>query len=434
MQELKLPNLGEGIDHGDVVRVLVHKGDTVRRQQTVIELETDKALIEVPCEVAGTVVEVLIGEGDRIKVGQVILKVEVDEGAQTGSTEPAADRQAAAVEAEEDGIAETKDRPPASEQKAAQDVPARQQLLPPASADFAPEMVAPAAGPATRRLARELGVDLALVSGSGRGGRVTREDVREFVSNRMQGGGAVPAAAAAVELPDFSQWGGIERTPLNAVRRTTAKHLGQTWPLIPLVTQFDSADVGQLEDLRRRFKPEAEERGVHLTITVLLLKALISALKAHPRFNEQLVLKHYYHIGVAVDTPRGLLVPVLRDVDRKSVWQMAGELAELADRAREGKVDLSELRGASFSLSNQGGIGGEHFTPLVNHPEVAILGVGQTRIKPVWDEASAKFRPRLTMPLALSYDHRVADGADAARFITQLKHSLEDPLRLLLGL
>jgi len=242
-------------------------------------------------------------------------------------------------------------------------------------------------------------------------------------------------------LPDFSQWGGIERTPLNAVRRTTAKHLGQTWPLIPLVTQFDSADVGQLEDLRRRFKPEAEERGVHLTITVLLLKALISALKAHPRFNasldlanEQLVLKHYYHIGVAVDTPRGLLVPVLRDVDRKSVWQMAGELAELADRAREGKVDLSELRGASFSLSNQGGIGGEHFTPLVNHPEVAILGVGQTRIKPVWDEASAKFRPRLTMPLALSYDHRVADGADAARFITQLKRSLEDPLRLLLGL
>jgi pyruvate dehydrogenase E2 component (dihydrolipoamide acetyltransferase) len=445
MQEIKLPNLGEGIDHGDVVRVLVHKGDTVRRQQTVIELETDKALIEVPCEVAGTVVEVLIGEGDRIKVGQVILKVEVDESAQAVAREPAADRQAPAVEAEAKETAEAKDGPQSSESPARQpalDQPGRQQLLPPASANFAPELVAPAAGPATRRLARELGVDLSRVSGSGRGGRVTRDDVRAFVQQRMQGGGVGPAATAApVELPDFSQWGETEHAPLNAVRRTTAKHLGQTWPLIPLVTQFDSADVGQLEELRRRFKPEAEERGVRLTITVLLLKALVSALRAHPRFNasldlanEQLVLKHYYHIGVAVDTSRGLLVPVLRDVDRKSVWQLAGELAELAGRAREGKVDLSELRGASFSLSNQGGIGGEHFTPLVNHPEVAILGVGQTRIKPVWDEASAEFKPRLTMPLALSYDHRVADGADAARLITQLKRSLEDPLRLLLGL
>lgn len=452
MQELKLPNLGEGIDHGDVVRVLVKPGDTVRKQQTVIELETDKALIEVPCELDGKVLEVPVSDGDRIKVGQVILKVEpvktstpgpwkraggAESRAQPEKPRPAIQQAESASQQPE--IAQAQVRAGGQ----ARAVPTRQPLPVPEAADFDPARVAPA-GPTTRRLARELGVDLSLVRGSGRGGRITGDDVRNYVHNRMQGQsgeGAPPTSITAPELPDFGRWGEIETEPLSAVRRTTAEHLGRNWPLTPLVTQFDSADITDLEELRRRFKPEAKRRDVNLTITVFLLKTLVAALKSFPRFNGSLDLEHgqyiykrYYHIGVAVDTPRGLLVPVLRDVARKDVWELATELADLAARARDGKVELSELRGASFSLSNQGGIGGTHFTPLVNAPETAILGVGQARIQPVWNEEQADFQPRLIMPMALSYDHRAVDGADAARFITHLRNSLEDPARLLLGL
>lgn len=462
MQEIRLPNLGEGIDHGDVVRVLVNKGDTVRKQQTVIELETDKALIEVPCELDGTVVEVEVSAGDRIQVGQVILKVEpavVEKPQERKPADKLEDQEdqsglgaAASSRAPAESTAKASERPDAGGRPepaaragagggAALNLPVRQQLPGPEGADFDPATVSPAAGPATRRLARELGVSLAQVSGSGRGGRVTRDDVRAFVRRRMQGRDGAPLAAAAPEPPDFSRWGTIEAEPLGSVRRTTAEHLGRSWPLVPLVTQFDSADITALEQLRQRFKPEAQRREVSLTITVFLLKTLVAALQAHPRFNGsldldngQFIYKRYYHIGVAVDTPRGLLVPVLRDVDRKDVWQLAAELEVLAARAREGKIELGELRGASFSLSNQGGIGGTHFTPLVNYPETAVLGVGQARVQPVWDAEAQEFKPRLLMPLALSYDHRSVDGADAARFITQLKDSLEDPARLLLGL
>lgn len=439
MQEIKLPDLGEGIKNGTVVRVRVAAGEIVRPQQTLIELETDKALIEVPSDLAGTVVEVLVSEGEIIDVGRVILTLEV-----AAVEEPKLPNNVAVAAA-------AKPFAPSTPIILSNSVPQQDTVVSEASSAKPSQaqprgsmnllQVTPAAGPSTRRLARELGVELNRVKGSGRGGRVTREDVLAFVQQAMlssTGAGGLPTVET---LPDFSQWGAIETEPLNAVRRKTAEHLGRIWPVVPLVTQFDTADITGLEAMRERFRPDAAERGAHLTLTVLLLKALIPCLKEQPRFNssldlirDQLILKRYYHIGVATDTPRGLLVPVLRDVDHKDVWQLAMELDGLSAKARTGKIELGELHGASFSLSNQGGIGGAHFTPLVNHPEVAILGVGQARIEPVWDSAAAQFKPRLTLPLALSYDHRALDGADAARFITGLKRRLEDPERLLLGL
>lgn len=476
MHELKLPNLGEGIEHGEVARVLVAAGDSVRAQQTVIELETDKALVEVPCDAAGTVAEVRVKQGDTINVGQVILTLN-EVAATAGETAAVAQTAAAPALAQpqpaqqkmpehqepkpgqpKPEVPEPK-RPEPVEPKPESPEPARLQPRRPArevpeppwpgpEEPPAPELaqagaVAPAVGPATRRYARQLGVELHAVHGSGRGGRVTQDDVRDYVRGVMQSTAAPGGSAQmqALQLPDFSQWGEIEEQPLSAVRRATAQSVAQSWRAVSLVTQFDEADITDLEAMRQHFKAEAEQRGVHFTLTVLLLKALVAALKLYPRFNASLdsaratmILKRYYHIGVATDTPRGLLMPVLRDVDHRDVWQLAGELEGLAARAKSGHIVLSELRGASFSLSNQGGIGGAHFTPLVNWPEVAILGIGQARTQPVWEAAGAQFRPRLIIPLALSYDHRANDGADAARFITQLKRSLEDPERLLLGL
>ena len=457
MRELKLPNLGENITHGDVVRVLVAKGDSVRFQQTLIELETDKALIEIPSEVAGKVVKVHVSEGDRIKVGQIILTVEESKSVADELTPPAIQHEPpAAIDPAPEQSSSSAPSATASTAPAAGSGASIQLAKPQVSVNLAPPVrpaaassssepdpaaVTPAAGPATRRVARELGVDLKRVRGSGSGGRVTSDDVREYVQRMMEGRGAAIEAHASPDLPDFGQWGPVTVEPLNAVRRKTAEHLGQSWHTIPQVTQFDYADITALEDLRQRLKTDAAERGVKLTTTVFLLKAIVSALRSFPRFNcsldvrnEQLILKHYYHIGIAVDTPRGLLVPVIRDVDNKDVWQLAAELGELAERARLGRAELAELRGATFSLSNQGGIGGTHFTPLVNHPEVAILGTGQSRTEPLWDEHTGSFAPRLLLPLALSYDHRAVDGADAARFISKLKRSLEDPPRLLLGL
>lgn len=461
MQEIKLPNLGEGIKNGTVVRVRVAKGDTVAPQQTLIELETDKALIEVPSELAGTVVEIMVSEGEKIDVGQVILTLE--EGAAEKANPQASAPESATIApqktAEPDSVIapDPKPAPSNARQQTAEvsqipadkpplaakvsNMPADTSSQVPASGGANLQQVIPAAGPSTRRLARELGVELHRVRGNGRGGRVTREDVLAHVQQAMLISAGAEGAPPADDLPDFSQWGAVEIEPLNAVRRKTAEHLGRIWPAVPLVTQFDTADITGLEAMRERFKPDASERGAHLTLTVLLLKALIPGLKDQPHFNssldlsrEQLVLKRYYHIGIATDTPRGLLMPVLRDVDRKDIWQLSRELDELVKKARQGKIDLSELRGASFSLSNQGGIGGTFFTPLVNHPEVAILGVGQARLAPVWESATAQFNPRLVLPLALSYDHRALDGADAAGFITGLKRRLEDPQRLLAGL
>jgi pyruvate dehydrogenase E2 component (dihydrolipoamide acetyltransferase) len=454
MQEVKLPSLGEGVEHGDVVRVTVSAGDYIKVNQTVLELETDKALIEVPCPVIGKVEQVHVKAGDRVLVGAKLISVAEAEQPAAGlsATLPATNLELISPQsAQPTNAAAATPTPalPASQpQLAVFAQPAEvDELLRrhPADLPFDPNEVAPAAGPATRRLARELGVDLRLVPGSGRNGRINQQDIRDYIKGQLSGveqASQRGCPVCAPELPDFTQWGEVAREPLSKVRQTIARHLGQSWVQVPQVTQFARADITELESTRQRLKPAAGPRGVRLTLMPFIIKAAAIVLAEYPRFNSsldlarnELVLKRYVHFGIATDTSRGLLVPVLRDVDRQSIWQLAMQLEELAGRARGGKVELAELRGATFSISNQGGIGGEHFTPLVNHPEAAILGLGQARWEPQYfDGPQSAPVPRLLLPLALSYDHRICDGADAARWITRLQQLLSDPVRLLLGI
>ncbi len=411
-KEFKLPDLGEGIESGDVARVLVSEGDQIHVDQPVLELETDKALIEVPSSFAGKIVSINVKEGDSVPVGTVLIAVE-----ETGAVP-------AAALAEPEPSPEPEKAPPP-------EAPA------PPSLPEKPEAPLPAA-PSVRRFARELGIDLHRVTGTGAGGRITREDVKAYVQKTMSDRPAAGAPLTAPPLPDFTRWGEVDRQPLRAVRRKIAENLSIAWTQAPHVTQFDRADVTDLEAFRQRHKAEAEARGGKLTPTALTLKAVITALKAFPRFNAsldsaagELILKRYYHIGIAVDTERGLLVPVIRDVDRKDIFELAAELAELAERARQGKADLEELQGGTFTITNLGSISGTAFTPIINFPEVGILGISQSRQEPV--VRNGRVEPRLIMPICLSYDHRVIDGADGARFTKHLVESLENPGRMLLG-
>lgn len=412
--EFKLPDLGEGVEAGDVVGVLVAEGDTVEIDQSVVELETDKALVEVPSSVAGTVTKIHISAGDRVPVGSLLISVE--EGEQQVSAEPEAEAPIPAPK-EETQVAKapapTPSRPPA----------------PTSNGDPIP------AAPSTRRLARELGVDLTQVAGSGPGGRISQDDVKAAVRDRQTGG---TAPTAPVELPDFSRWGNIERQPLSKVRQIIAKNMSQAWQQVAHVTQFDRADVTDLEAFRQRNKEKAEASGAKLTPTVLALKAIITALKTFPQFNasldagaNEIILKHYYNLGIAVDTERGLLVPVIKDVDRKDILELALELGDISNRARTNKIGLDELQGGTFTVTNLGSLGVGEFTPIVNHPEVAILGLGRAREEATVREG--RIEPRLIMPLALSYDHRVIDGADGARFMRKIVDALENPELMLMG-
>lgn len=427
-EEIRLPDLGEGIDQGDVVRILVSEGDSIEVDQPVIELETDKALVEVPSSVAGTVATVNVSSGESISPGAVLVTVDAE---QAGDT-PEAVRESHA-----------KDK---NEQQPPTDAPAERRAPPdPVNADTDEETpavvesssVTVPAAPSVRRFARELGVDLRQVPGSGAGGRITRDDVKSYVQSSLNET-AQAGPVVAPDLPDFTRWGHVERQTLPGVRRTIAQNVGTAWAQVPHVTQFDRADVTDLEAFRQRQKASAEARGGKLTPTPFVLKAVVSALKAFPQFNAsldqaagQLVLKHYYHIGVAVDTERGLLVPVIRDVDRRDIFELAIQLDDLARRTREGRADLEELQGGTFTVTNLGSIGGTSFTPIVNFPEVAILGMGRSRQEPVVRDG--RIEARLIMPVCLSYDHRVVDGADGARFTRHLVESLENPERLLLG-
>ena len=417
--EFKLPDLGEGVEAGDVVSVLVAEGDTVEVDQSVLELETDKALVEVPSSVAGTITKIHISAGDRVPVGSLLISVEEGEQQVTADPEPEAEAPAPAPEEKPEPVAEApKPTPPAPR--------------PPASTSNGGPI--PAA-PSTRRFARELGVDLTQVAGSGPGGRISQDDVKAAVRDRQTGG---PAPTAPVELPDFSRWGNIERQPLSKVRQIIAKNMSQAWQQVAHVTQFDRADVTDLEAFRQRNKEKAEALGAKLTPTVLALKAIITALKTFPQFNasldagsNEIILKHYYNLGIAVDTERGLLVPVIKDVDHKDILELALELGDISNRARTGKIGLDELQGGTFTVTNLGSLGVGEFTPIVNHPEVAILGFGRAR-----EEASVRegrIEPRLIMPLALSYDHRVIDGADGARFVRKIVDALENPELMLMG-
>ncbi len=445
MADFTLPELGENIAAGDVLRVLVNAGDTLAKDQPVLELETDKATIEVPSSVAGKIKEVKVKAGDKVKVGQAILSVDEGGAAAAAAAAPAPKAAAASPPAE------TPAPPPAKAPEAERPFQGRDQdrdkVIDFARGARAPveqqpssgEPAAPAA-PSVRRMARELGVDIDEVVGTGDEGRISIEDVKAH-AKRLITSAAEPARAAAgpraaaEPLPDFSKWGAVERQPMRGVRRKTAEHLGAAWTQIPLVTQYDSADITGFEEIRKRHAKTAGEGAPPLTITALAIKIAAAALKQFPQFNvsidmaaEEIVAKKYIHIGVAVDTDRGLLVPVVRDADQKSLPQISAELAELAAKARSRKLSLDEMQGATFSISNLGGIGGTSFTPLVNWPEVAILGISRGRLEPVWKDG--QFVPRLMLPLSLSYDHRAIDGADGARFIRWVAEVFEQPFLL----
>ena len=448
--DFTLPELGENIAGGDVVRILVSVGDSVKKDQPILEIETDKATIEVPSTVSGTVSEVKIKQGEKVKVGQVVLTL--DNGAAPAKAEKPATPESVAADKpkaqpagapEEGGLSQempggaTETPAPESKPKrgevvdirgAARSIPAPQPQVEAES----PGPAAPAA-PSVRRLARELGVDIRGVAGSGPAGRISVDDVQAFVRSALAGGGAPASAPSA--LPDFTKWGDVERKPMSNIRRKTAEHLTHAWNAIPHVTQHDKADITALEALRKQYSPQArqgEKAGGKLTMTAIALKIVATALGKFPQFNSsidvarnEIVFKKAIHVGVAADTERGLLVPVIRDVDRKGVIQLAAELGAASEKARSGKLSLDDMQGGGFTITNLGGIGGTSFTPIVNWPEVAILGISRGAREPVY--VNNAFEPRLMLPLSLSYDHRVIDGADAARFLRWVAEAFEQP-------
>src|ERR1035438_3214884 len=444
--EFKLPELGENIDSGDLVRLMISVGATVSEGQPVMELETDKAVVEVPSSVKGVVREVKVKEGQKVKVGDVIFTLEggVEAPAETPRKhEPVehisgqqAARLAFQLAMRADGKTEEQALPPDQPPAAAQTFSMPVQLGKVAGMEHRDPV--PAA-PHIRRLAREIGVDINSVQGSGPGGRISEDDVKLSAKNAL-----LAAAAAAQtpresfvepELPDFGKWGKIERVSIRGVRRKTAEHLRQAWNTIPHVTQQDRADITELEQLRAKFAPRAEEAGGKMTVTAIALKVCASALKVFPQFNasidmakEEIVYKQYISIGVAVDTDRGLLVPVIRDVDKKNIVELAAEMTQLSKKAKDRKLTPEEMEGGTFTITNLGGIGGTGFSPIVNHPEVAILGLSRSRMEPEW--VNNKFEPRLILPLSLSYDHRLIDGADAARFLRWIAEAFEQPFLL----
>lgn len=451
IEAVRLPEISENVDSGDVVKVLVKVGDTVEVDQPLVELETDKAAFEVPSTSAGKVTEVLVEEGGTIKVGDVIVKVESSGGQAAAKQEQAEEEteetaELEADEAEEQEAEEEKQQErPEAEKKApaarpAKTSAAKQEGEPLTGADRVAREPAPAS-PSVRRLARELGIDIHDVAGSGPAGRITSGDVHEYAKSIITGGGAVGAVAPLTEgarsLPDFSKFGEVERVAMSKIRQVTARNMAAAWTTVPHVTQNDAADITDLEAARKRYAGRVEAAGGKLTMTAILLKVCASALRAFPDFNAsvdvaagEIVYKKYVNIGVAVDTDRGLLVPVIRDVDRKNIIELSVELSDVAAKARDKKITPDMLEGGNFTISNLGGIGGTSFSPIVYHPDVAILGVSRAAMRPVW--RGEGFEPRLVVPLSLSYDHRVIDGAAAARFARWVAEALENPILLAL--
>ena len=429
-KEFKLPDLGEGIHEGEVLAVRVQVGQRVKEGDIILEVETDKAAVEIPSPYTGTVAEIRVKQGDTVKVGQVMMTFETaGSAAAAAAPVPAADKPAAPVAV-----------PPVAPSAGKGPVPA---------------------SPATRRLARELGVELAAVPPTGPAGLVTAADVRAFAEGRKAAPAPSPSATAAVapaaakvpepaepgpaaaELPDFARWGPVERVPFRSIRRATARQMSASWSQVPHVNSQELIDVTRLDAFRQKHKAEIAALGGRLTLTVFALKAVTTALKAHPRVNSSLdaaageiVLKRYIHVGVAVNTDEGLLVPVVRDVDAKSIKELAVELHQVVQKANARKLALEELQGGSFTITNAGALGGWFFSPIINHPQVAILGLGQARLQPavVPGKSGPAIAPRLMMPAVLCIDHRVLDGADAVRFLALFKQVMEDPDELLMSI
>ncbi len=412
IKDILLPDLGEGIEGAEVSEVAVAPGDTITAEDTILVLESDKASMEIPAEVNGTVTEIAVAAGDEVKTGQLLIKIEISD-----STDAVVEKPFLSEETEQIVT------PP--EEENTQEVTLSPVIEDTNSTDNV------FASPGVRRLARELGINLQIIKGSGPKRRVTKDDLNGYIKLQMaMSAGSIPAPQPVI---DFSQWGDVEVQKRTKIKRITGERLQQAWQLIPHVTQFDAADITDLDSLRKEVKKAGAEKGIKVTFLPFLMKALSVVLKEMPEFNssldhnnENLVLKNYYHLGVAVDTPRGLTVPVVRDVDQKSVFELSDELMDLSSRARDKKLKPNELKGGTFTISSLGGIGGTGFSPIVNPPEVAIMGVSRSAWKEVYDKVSREFVAKFIMPFSLSYDHRVIDGAAAAAFTSRFADVLSD--------
>jgi pyruvate dehydrogenase E2 component (dihydrolipoamide acetyltransferase) len=429
--ELKVPDIGD-FDQVEIIEVLVSVGDSIVENQDVITLESDKAAMEIPASHAGVIKELKVSVGDKVGEGAVIALIEVAgdvSQAQAATPKPAA------------ASAPVAEKPAAPAPAVSSPAPLETAATVPFAPDSKAGIKSSHASPSVRQFARELGVNLSAVVGTGIKGRITKEDIQNFVKQAL----SAPAASAPVTgsgIPpvpviNFEQFGDIKTEDLSRIKKISGKHLHACWLNIPHVTQFDEADITELEEFRKENKDMAAKRGVNLTPLVFIIKAVVASLKMFPEFNaslsedkESLILKNYYNIGVAVDTPNGLMVPVIKDVDKKGFIELAGELGEISQRARDGALTAKDLQGGTFSISSLGGIGGSFFTPIVNAPEVAILGVGRHKMKPEWN--GKEFVPRLMLPLSISYDHRVIDGAAGARFTVMLNQMLSDIRKVLL--
>ena len=429
--EMKIPDLGEGIEAADITQVFVKEGDDVKIDQAILEMETDKATLELPSEYNGKILELFVKEGEKAKVGQVVMKLESSERKRMEEI-PVLEEDKAEKSPE---ITESGEVRPSTDSADSSDRPQKRGL------HNMPTDIAPAA-PTVRRFARQIGIDINEVKGSGPGGRISMDDVKSFSKIRHEEYKTMPKGGLHVEkeaLPDFSKFGKISIEDMSNVRRKTAEHLSYAWATVPQVTQFDKADISGLEKARKKFSAIAEkESGNKLTITAILLKVVAMALKKFPQFNssidmenKQVIYKEYFNVGVAVDTERGLIVPVIRDVDRKSIFELSDELSEIALKARNRKIGLDDLQGGNFTISNLGGLGGTSFTPIVNTPEVAILGVSRGAYEQRFE--NGEFVAKMMLPLSLSYDHRIIDGADAVRFIRYISMALEEPMMIALN-
>ena len=411
IKKIHLPDLGEGIESAEVSEVVVGPGDTVTAVDTILVLESDKASMEIPAEVNGTVTDVSVSSGDEVKTGQLLIKIEISDSTETVKEEPV-------LSEEEKQIV----KPP---EEKTQDVTLYPITKDTASTDNV------FASPGVRRLARELGINLQIIKGTGPKKRITKDDLNGYIKLQMAiSAGPIPATQPVI---DFSQWGDVEAKKLTKIKQTAGDRLQQAWQLIPHVTQFDAADITDLDALRKEMKKTGAEKGIKVTFLPFMMKALSIILKEMPEFNsslshtkQNLILKNYYHLGVAVDTPSGLTVPVVRDVDKKSVFELSAELMDMSARARNKKLKPDELKGGTFTISSLGGIGGTGFSPIVNPPEVAIMGISRSAWKQVYDKESSEFLAKFIMPFSLSYDHRVVDGAAAAAFTSRFADILSD--------